>query len=62
MDHDADEIRKSIGVVFQDNLMDKKLTVRENLMIRAGFYYNTKAKRKTAVEDAAQYSEIEEFM
>lgn len=62
LDHDADEIRKSIGVVFQDNLMDKKLTVRENLMIRAGFYYNTKAKRKTAVEDAAKYSEIEEFI
>lgn len=62
LDHDADEIRKSIGVVFQDNLLDKKLTVRENLMIRAGFYYNTKAKRKAAVDDAAKYSEIEEFI
>lgn len=62
LDHDADKIRSSIGVVFQDNLMDRRLTVRENLMIRAGFYYKSKAKRKTAVADAAKYSEIEDFI
>ena len=62
LDRDADNIRNSIGVVFQDNLMDKKLTVRENLMIRAGFYHKTKLKRKTAVDEAAKYSEIEEFI
>lgn len=62
LDHDADNIRNSIGVVFQDNLMDKKLTVRENLMIRAGFYHKTKSKRKAAVDEAAKYSEIEEFI
>ena len=62
LDHDADKIRNSIGVVFQDNLMDIKLTVRENLMIRAGFYHKTKSKRKAAVDDAAKYSEIEEFI
>ena len=62
LERDADKIRRSIGVVFQDNLMDKKLTVRENLMIRAGFYHHSKAKRKTAVEEAARYSEIEDFI
>lgn len=62
MEHEADKIRRSIGVVFQDNLMDKKLTVKENLMIRAGFYYKTKAKRRAAVNEAAKYSEIEEFI
>ncbi len=60
--HNADKIRNSIGVVFQDNLMDKKLTVRENLMIRAGFYYKTKVERKKAVDEAAKYSDIEEFI
>lgn len=59
---DADKIRHNIGVVFQDNLLDKKLTVKENLMIRAGFYHNTKAKRKLAVEEAAKYSEIDDFI
>ena len=62
LDRDADKIRNSIGVVFQDNLLDKKLKVKENLMIRAGFYYKTKEKRKAAVENAAKYSEIEEFI
>lgn len=38
--------------------MDKKLTVKENLMIRAGFYYNTKEKRKEAVKKAAKYSRL----
>ncbi len=59
---EADDIRKTIGVVFQDSLMDKKLTVKENLMIRAGFYYNTKEKRKEAVKKAAKYSEVDDFI
>lgn len=62
LDNDADKIRKSIGVVFQDNLMDKKLTVRDNLMIRSGFYYKTKSKRKAAIDKVAKYSEIEGFI
>lgn len=62
LDHDAEKIRESIGVVFQDNLMDKKLTVKENLMIRAGFYHKTKEARKAAVENAAKYAEVTEFI
>lgn len=32
------EIRKKIGVVFQDNTLDGRLTIKENLMIRASLY------------------------
>jgi len=32
------EIRKRIGVVFQDNTLDERLTIKENLMIRASLY------------------------
>lgn len=35
---DADAVRRSIGVVFQDSLMDGALTVRENLRTRARYY------------------------
>lgn len=31
-------IRERIGVVFQSNMLDKKLSVRQNLDIRGGFY------------------------
>lgn len=32
------EIRSKIGVVFQDNTLDDRLTIKENLMIRASLY------------------------
>ncbi len=35
---DDREIRSKIGVVFQDNSLDKKLTVKENLLTRAALY------------------------
>lgn len=33
-----DEVRRSIGVVFQHSVLDDLLTVRENLEVRASFY------------------------
>ncbi|HUI72825.1 MAG TPA: ATP-binding cassette domain-containing protein [Spirochaetia bacterium] len=33
-----DEVRRSIGVVFQHSVLDNLLTVRENLQVRASFY------------------------
>lgn len=33
-----EEIRKKIGVVFQDNTLDLRLTVKENLLIRGSLY------------------------
>ena len=33
-----DKIKNQIGVVFQDSILDKTLTVYENLKYRAGFY------------------------
>lgn len=32
------EVRRDIGVVFQDSMMDRLLTVRENLVLRGGMY------------------------
>ncbi len=33
-----DDIRRSIGVVFQNSVLDPLLTVRENIAVRASFY------------------------
>ena len=33
-----EEIRRRIGVVFQDNCLDNRLTIKENLIIRATLY------------------------
>lgn len=39
-------IKQKIGIVFQEGLLDKKLTVADNLTLRAGFYYPTRQKLK----------------
>jgi len=33
-----DKVRNLIGIVFQDSIMDKMLTVEENLLVRGSFY------------------------
>jgi ABC-2 type transport system ATP-binding protein len=45
----AGEIRKSIGIVFQDPSLDEKLTGRENLEISAALYKVPKNKRKKKI-------------
>jgi len=56
------EIRSKIGVVFQDNMLDPLLTVRENLQIRAGFYKMSAAKLKESVTRAAAAADVTGFM
>ena len=38
VDTDSDDIKRSIGVVFKSSVLDKSLTVRENLRHRASLY------------------------
>lgn len=55
-------IRRSIGVVFQDGVLDPLLTVGENLKIRAGFYHKDKTALKQAVRNAATATDILGFI
>ncbi len=57
-----DRIRESIGIVFQESLMDELLTVEENLMLRARFYPMSKKERAAAVKRAAEITEITGIM
>lgn len=45
-----EEIRKRIGVVYQNNCLDDKLTVRENLLIRGALYERDRRKLTAAIE------------
>ncbi len=38
IDEKLDDVKRKIGVVFQESVLDKSLTVRENLEIKASFY------------------------
>lgn len=59
---DDDRIRDSIGVVFQESLLDRLLTVEENLYIRGSFYQLKGKTLKEAVKKACQAVEIESLL
>jgi len=50
---DDDKIRNSIGIIFQQGLLDNLLTVRENLEARGSFYGLKGDKLKTTIDRAA---------
>jgi len=56
----SSEVRKSIGIVFQDSSLDKDLTARENLMFHAYLYNVQKSERKIRVEDALKFVDLQE--
>jgi len=57
-----DRIRSSIGVVFQDHLLDALLTVRENLTVRGSLYGLRGETLKKACEAAAAAVNAGEFL
>ncbi len=57
-----DAVRSHIGVVFQSNLLDSLLTVRENLKIRGSFYGLSGSGLNDAVKNAAKETGSEEFL
>lgn len=59
---DNEEIKRHIGVVYQTNCLDKRLTVRENLMLR-GSLYETKRERLTKnLDNVCEILELNDVM
>lgn len=56
-----DEIRKNIGIVFQNSVLDNKLTVRENLLTRASYYGMTKKQAMERIEPFMQSFQLDEI-
>jgi len=59
---DDSKIRKKIGVVFQNSMLDDLLTVKENLIVRASFYDISKAKLIERIDEINEYLEIKSFV
>jgi len=59
---DDDKIRSSIGVVFQDGLLDPLLTVAENIKIRGRFYGLSNQQLEVNFQKVVATTDIEEFM
>ena len=56
-----DAIRRMIGAVFQDNMLDELLTVKENITMRGSLYGMKGEKLKAAVNKAVKAAEVEDF-
>ncbi len=53
--------RNKIGVVFQGNILDDLLTVKENLLYRGSLYINDKAGVLKRYEELRNYLHLDEF-
>jgi multidrug/hemolysin transport system ATP-binding protein len=56
------KIRSSIGVVFQESVLDALLTVRENIQMRGGLYGLRGPVLEESLKKAARAAEVEEFI
>ncbi len=59
---EGDAVRRSIGVVFQDSLLDAALTVRENLTVRARPYLGSTALIRERIESLTDLIDLGGFL
>jgi multidrug/hemolysin transport system ATP-binding protein len=55
-------VRHKMGIVFQEGVVDKYLTVRENLFVRGGFYNLGKKVLKENIEQLCTLFKMDDFM
>lgn len=58
---DDEKIRDNIGIVFQNSVLDNKLTVKENLCTRASYYGLTKKETMERLEPFMESFELDEI-
>lgn len=61
MTPDSYDLKKEIGVVFQEVAVFEELTVYDNIDYFCGLYIKDKSLRKTYIEDAIKLVRLEEF-
>lgn len=57
-----DQIRKEIGIVFQNSVLDEKLTVKENLYTRGSYYGLSKKQIEERLKDFYEAFELDGIM
>lgn len=59
---DNEEIKRHIGVVYQTNCLDKRLTVRENLMLRGALYETKRESLTKNLDNVCEILELTDVM
>lgn len=62
LDKDSAAIKGLIGIVFQNSVLDKQLTVKENLTSRAAYYGMGKKEIKARLKELTEIFELDEIM
>ena len=62
LDKDPDSVKRSLGVVFQNSVLDKDLSVQENLASRAALYGIGGKKFKERLQELASLLEFEDLL
>lgn len=56
------EIRKGIGSVFQQGVLDDRLTVYENLVVRGSFYGLSREALRTRIEEVSRFTGCDGYL
>jgi multidrug/hemolysin transport system ATP-binding protein len=59
---DPDAVKRRIGIVFQESVLDDELTVRENLRVRAGAYLSSRSEIAAAIGRVSEITALGEFL
>lgn len=62
LDKDGDKIRNELGIVFQNSVLDKKMTVYDNLKSRAGLYGIYGKEFKTRLEEICELLDLKDIL
>lgn len=62
LDSEREKIKSLIGIVFQNSVLDKQLTVRENLTSRASYYGLSKSEIKERLSELSDTFDLSDVM
>lgn len=62
LDKDEEMVKRQVGIVFQNSLLDNLLTVNENLWTRASFYGLTKKQFNERIEELDKVLPIKDIL
>ncbi len=62
LDRDSDAVKRMLGVVFQNSVLDRALTVKDNLESRAALYGISPKEAKSRIRELSELLNFEDLM
>lgn len=62
MDLDKEGVKRKIGMVFQEDILDPELTVYKNLWYRGGLYWDNNQKLRQQIDDIVHMLSMEKII